>query len=106
MKTVVLNKGSDTDFGYGSNYVLLITNIPDLTGYRAKVKMGSWEQEYTDLTQKYLIYNISKESVETMAPGFYPATIEVIDPHGKSIVKFTDTVFEIRDIRQENENVQ
>ena len=99
MKTKRIYQGIDTDFGGGSLYILLKTNIEDLSGYSAVLNIGGIIKTFADLgsySGGKVPFNLTAEQTASLPVGFYSANLTVTDTDGKVFKGVCDTVFEVK----------
>ena len=97
MKTKVIYQGTDTSFGGGNLYIVMCSNIQDLTGYTLNFKLQDIVKTFTNITNKKVQFNLSKDETKNLKLGLWQGTIEVIDPSGNIFASFTDTIFDVRE---------
>lgn len=99
MKTKKIYQGIDTDFGGGSLYILLKTNIEDLSGYSAVLNIGGIIKTFADLgsySGGKVPFNLSAEQTAALPLGFVSAQLTITDTDGKTFKGICDTVFEVK----------
>lgn len=96
MKTKVIYQGTDTSFGGGNLYIVLCSNIQDLTGYTLNFKLQDIVKTFVDIKDRKIKFNLSKAETSNLKLGLWQGTIEVVDPNGNIFASFTDTIFDVR----------
>ena len=96
MKIKKIYQGTDTAFGGGNLYILLKTNLKDLTGFSAEFNLGGVCKSFEDLTSGKLSFNLTAEETASLPLGFLPVEFIVTDPQGRKFKGIADTIFEIR----------
>lgn len=96
MKTKKIYQGVDTAFGGGNLYILLKTNLKDLSGFTAEFKVGGVVKRFEDLSSGKLSFNLTAEETASLPLGFLPVEFIVTDPQGRKFKGIADTIFEIR----------
>lgn len=96
MKIKKIYQGADTAFGGGSLFILLKTNIKDLSGFTADLNIGGVVKSFDDLTSGRLTFNLSAAETAVLPLGFIPTEIIFTDPQGRKFKGLCDTLFEVR----------
>ncbi len=100
MKTKVIYQGNDTGLAGGSMFVLIKTNIPDLTGFQAKLTIDGtdFKRIFDDAALKTgkLYFNITAEESLNMPLGYHECALCVTDPQERVKTVLLDTVLEVR----------
>lgn len=99
MKTKKIYQGIDTDFGGGTLFLLLKTNIADLSGYSAVLNIGGIIKTFSNLGSYEggkVPFNLTAEETAALPLGFVSAQMTITDPDGKTFKGLCDTVFEVK----------
>lgn len=100
MQTKRIYQGNDTGLGGGCLFVRIKTNIPDLTGYSAKLTIDGTDfvRTFDDAALKTgkLAFNIAAEESLKMTLGYHESALKITDPQGRVRTVLTDCVFEVR----------
>ncbi|MGN0016534.1 MAG: hypothetical protein ACI37O_04265 [Candidatus Avelusimicrobium sp.] len=100
MKTKKIYQGNDTGLAGGSLFLLVKTNIPDLTGFSAELTIDGTDFKRTfdgaALSAGKLSFNITAEESLKMPLGYHESALKITDPQGRVKTVLTDTVFEVR----------
>ena len=96
MNTKVIYQGVDTGFAGGNLYWAMITNIQDLTGYKATFKLCDIVIEFDDITSKKVTFNLTAEQTASLPIGVWQSSFTILDTENRVCANFTDTLFDIR----------
>lgn len=100
MQTKKIYQGNDTGLAGGSLFLLIKTNIPDLTGFSAELTIDGTEFKRTfdaaELKTGKILFNITAEESLKMSLGYHESALKITDPQGRVKTVLTDTVFEVR----------
>ena len=107
MKIKKIYQGVDTAFGGGNLYILLKTNLKDLSGFTAEFKVGGVVKRFEDLSSGKLSFNLTAEETASLPLGVLPVEFVCTDGQGRKFKGLADTLFEIKTLQQEGveENV-
>ncbi len=83
MERIKLFKGDDTDFNDGEFLIIRLETDTTLDGFKASFRLGSFVQEFADLTSKTLRVVIPHETTKQFPIGNLNGTLRLEDSLGR-----------------------
>ena len=83
MERIKLFKGDDTDFNDGEFLIIRLETDTTLDGFKASFRLGSFVQEFADLTSKALRVVIPHETTKQFPIGNLNGTLRLEDSLGR-----------------------
>lgn len=94
MSVITLRQGDDSN-ALGRETKITIETDLDLTGFKAVFQLGTFQQEFTDITSKELFVVIPRDASANLPAGELDGALKIYDANGLALTVAAKIKFNI-----------